>query len=145
MYLHTFTWLWSLTSISDSLTAKAIITIKTLFSDIISALMKLTWNTLVKLTWKMKYFYPACYLSCFATFRICNLKKEALYHYLELKSIVITKEMILLPYRRLICLILWMEVFPLLFLFVLLLGCWLVGWFFSFFRFFLLFLLEGFN
>lgn len=47
LYLHMFIWLWSLTSISDSLTAKTIITIKILFSDIISALTP-SWNWLEK-------------------------------------------------------------------------------------------------
>lgn len=43
-----FTWLWSLTSISDSLTAKIIISIKILFSDIIISPLILSWNWLEK-------------------------------------------------------------------------------------------------
>lgn len=83
----------------------------------------------MKLTQKMKYFSPVHYLNCYATFRLRSLKKTDLYHYLELKPTVIMKEIILFQYSKLICLILCMEVFLLLFLFYCLVGYFLVVFF----------------
>lgn len=56
-------WLWSLTSISDSLTAKIIITIKILFSDIISPLIP-SWN----------WFENDIFFSCLLPQLLCYLQ-----------------------------------------------------------------------